>query len=104
MSVTKDSLKDAQDAARDARTRLADTVGEIKARLSPSVLVEQARDKVKEEAAELGERAMNAARERPATAGLALGAIFLLLFRKPIGRLIGRVFSKRSETAGPATG
>jgi hypothetical protein len=104
MSVTKDSLKDAQDAARDARTRLADTVGEIKGRLSPSVLVGQAREKAKEEAVELGERAMDAARERPLMAGLTGGAVFLLLFRRPIGRIIGRVFSKRSETAGPATG
>jgi len=104
MSVTKDSLKDAQDAARDARTRLAETVGEIKARLSPSVLVAQARDKAKEEAVELGERAMETARKQPLFAGLTGGAVLLLLFRKPIGRLIGRVFSKRSETAGPATG
>jgi len=104
MSVTKDSLKDAQDAARDARTRLADTVAEIKARLAPGVLAGQAREKVKEEAVELGERAMDAARARPTLAGLSAGAVFLLLFRKPLGRLIGRVFSKRSETTGPATG
>jgi len=104
MSVTKDSLKDAQAAARDARTRLVDTVAEIKARLSPSVLADQARAKVRDEATEIGERAMAAARARPTTTGLAGGAVVLLLFRKPIGRLISRMFSKRRETAGPATG
>jgi hypothetical protein len=104
MSVTKDSLKEAQDAARDARTKLADTFGEIKARLQPGVLVREAQDKVREEAVELGERAAAAAREKPAAAGLAVGAFILLLIRKPLGRLIGRVFSKPSETAGPAAG
>lgn len=104
MSVTKDALKEAQDSARDARTRLVETVAEIKARLSPGALAEQAREKVKDEATELGERAVSAARERPAMAGLTIGAIVLLLFRKPLGRLIGRMFSRRSETADPATG
>jgi hypothetical protein len=104
MSSTEDSLKEAQEAARDARTKLADTFGEIKARLQPSVLIREAQEKVKEEAVDLGERAVAVAREKPNTVGLSIGAVILLLLRKPLGRLLGRVFSKRSETTGPATG
>jgi hypothetical protein len=104
MSESKDSLKQAQDAARDARTKLADTFGEIKARLQPSVLVREVQEKMKEEAVDLGERAVAVAREKPNMVGLTVGAVVLLLFRKPLGRLLGRVFSRRRETTDPATG
>lgn len=103
MSVTRDSLETAQDAARDARTKLVDTIAEIKARLAPSTLAREAKEKIRDEATAFGERAMSTAQERPALAGLTIGGVILLLFRKPIGRLLGRVFSRRTSSAGQAT-
>lgn len=104
MSVTRESLETAQDAARDARTKLVDTIAEIKARLAPATLVREAKEKVRDEANALGEKMITTARERPSLAGITAGAVFLLLFRKPIGRLIGRIFSRSGETAGRTTG
>ena len=94
-----DSLEAAQQAARDARTRLSDTVCEIKARLQPSALAEQAKERVRGDLTLLAEKATTTAEERPAAVGLVTSAVALLLLRKPLGRLMGRIFDRNSAGA-----
>jgi ElaB/YqjD/DUF883 family membrane-anchored ribosome-binding protein len=102
VSVTSQSLATAQENAREARTRLAETVSEIRGRLQPNVLAREGMDRLRERGNALVHDAGDAARERPAVVGSAVGAALLLILRKPIARLIGRLFLKRDETEGPA--
>jgi hypothetical protein len=102
MSGTRDSLEAAQDAARDARTRLSDTFCQIKARLQPSALAGQARDRIKEEVSHLSEKAVTTAGDRPGFVGMAGGAILLFLLRKPLGRVISRIFSREHTESVPS--
>ncbi|MDB5690852.1 MAG: hypothetical protein JWL91_2728 [Sphingomonas bacterium] len=99
MSGTRDSLEAAQDAARDARTKLSDTFCQIKARLQPSALAGQARERIREEVSILSEKAVATAGDRPALVGMTGGAILLFFLRKPLGRLIGRMFSREKTKA-----
>jgi hypothetical protein len=99
---TRDSLEAAQEAARDARTRLSDTVCQIKARLQPSALVGQARERIKEEVTLLTDKATTTAGDRPALVGLTAGAVLLFFLRKPLGRVIGRMFTS-STSERPAS-
>jgi hypothetical protein len=95
VSGTRDSLEDAQNAARDARTRLMDTFSQIKGRLQPSTIANEARDRIKEEVSQLSSTAMTTANDRPGLVGMTGGAILLFLLRKPLGRVIGHIFSRR---------
>lgn len=99
MSGTRDSLEAAQDAARDARTKLSDTFCQIKARLQPSALVGEARERVRVEVSHLSEKAVNTAGERPGVVGMTIGAVLLFFLRKPLGRILGRVFARERESA-----
>jgi hypothetical protein len=94
MTGKDDSLEAAQEAARDARTKLSETFCEIKARLQPSALAQQARDKISEEVTYLRDRAVTTTNDRPALVGLSGGAILLFLLRKPLGRIVNRIFSR----------
>ncbi|MDB5662785.1 MAG: hypothetical protein JWM38_2585 [Sphingomonas bacterium] len=104
MSGTRESLETAQEAAREARTRLAETMSEIKARLHPRALAKEGVDELRERGTAMAGKAAAAAQERPALAATIVAAILLLLLRHPIGRLIGRLFSKRDETVEPQAG
>jgi hypothetical protein len=96
MTGTRTSLEMAQDAARDARTRLSDTFCEIKGRLQPSVLAAEAKQKVRDEAIEIGDKAVTFAHDRPTLVGMTAAATMLFLLRKPLTRLAGRI-SRRSK-------
>ena len=99
MSGTDKSLESAQEAARDARNKLSETFCEIKARLQPSALAQQAREKISEEVTYLRDRAVTTTNDRPALVGLSGGAILLFLLRKPLGRIVNRIFSRDGSTA-----
>jgi len=103
VSVTEDSLAQAQESAREARTRLANTISDIRARIQPDVLAREGMDKLRERGNALVHDATEAARARPTVVGTAIGAALLLILRKPIARLIGRLFFRRDETEARAT-
>ena len=92
-------LETAAIEAKAARERLIATTHELRARLDPATLVEEARDGVRHTARGLAENANEAARRRPeiVAAGATLVALFLL--RRPLGRLGRRLFGRKA-TAG----
>ena len=65
--------------AEAAKLRLDATVAEVKARLAPASLAEDAKDK-----------GLRFARTKPAVTAAAGVAAFLLILRRPLGRIVKR--------------
>ena len=102
-----DSVKDiaaAQARATAAREDLVATLGEIQARLQPKTLIHEGLDKIKERGTQIADETMDAARAKPALAGTIAGAAVLFVARRPIARLLGRLFFRRTETEAGLTG
>lgn len=79
--------------AEAARERLVGTVEEIKLRLAPKTIANEAWEGAKDKGAAVAESAVTSVRERPAlAAGVAAGAA-LILARKPIISLLSGLFS-----------
>lgn len=87
--------------ALEAHARLTGTIAEIRARLQPDLLARRGIDRLQERASEVAHSTVDAARARPAVAGSIGGAALLFLLRRPIARLIGRLFLRRDETERP---
>lgn len=86
-----------------ARRRLTATLGELRYRLKPGTLASDAWDGVKEKSADLAEDAVQAVKNRPKAASLALAAITLFLAREPIKSAASRLFSgDEAEAETPA--
>ena len=78
-----------------ARARLALTLGELQARLSPKALARDAVQELKETGQELARDGVAAAKRHPLTIGGAAAGIIVFLLRRPLGKLI--------RSAGDAT-
>jgi len=94
------AIEQAKREAEHARHRLDSTLIALQQRLHPKSLATEAWDGVKEKSNDLAEGALGAVRQRPGAASLALGAAVLFLARKPLGRAVGRAFSKAEEDDG----
>ena len=78
--------------AEAARERLVGTVEEIKRRLAPKSIAQEAWEGAKDKGAAVADSAVTTVRERPAlAAGVAAGAA-LILARKPIISLLTGLF------------
>ena len=83
--------------AAAARQRLLGTVEEIKLRLAPKTIAQEAWEGAKDKGSEVAEGTLTAVRQRPAVAaGVAAGAA-LILARKPLMGLISGLFSDPDE-------
>lgn len=94
--MSRETAADIEQAKRNAalaRARMQTTLGALKHRASPKVIAADAAQSVKAKAAALGDTA----RQRPTIAGAAVGAAVLLLFRKPVGRALKRLVSRRAR-------
>ncbi len=90
-------LTQAKREALLARRRLDETLGATRARMAPANLAGEAWDGVKDKSTDLADSALEAVKNRPAAASLALGALVLFLARTPIKRAVGSLFSGEDQ-------
>jgi hypothetical protein len=93
-------IEQAKREAELARHRLETTVGALQQRLHPKTLATDAWEGAKEKGSDLTDSAMGVVRERPAAVSAALAAFALFLARRPIGRVVGRMFHGEQEPDG----
>jgi len=86
-------IEQAKRNAAVAKARMQTTVGALKQRLNPKTIAADAVENVKEKTS----RAGDLARARPGAASAAAGVAALILFRKPIGKLARRLFSRKER-------
>lgn len=91
------AIESAKREAEAARRRLDSTMVALQQRLDPKTLATDAWDGVKEKSNDLAEGALDAVKQRPGAASLAIGAAVLFLARNPLRRAVGRAFSKAGE-------
>lgn len=92
MSVAE--IERARRSARRSRDRLEATLAEAQNRLRPANLASEAWVGVKEKGADMADGAVDAVKQRPGLAGMALGALALFLARKPVARAVGGLISR----------
>lgn len=90
-----ETLQQAKSDAIIARARFFDTLGEAQERLRPGNLANEAWTGVKSKSAEAAGNAVAAAKKRPGMAALMVGGLALFLARKPVGRAVGGLVSRR---------
>lgn len=95
--MNAEAIEAAKREAEAARRRLDSTVAALQQRLHPKSLATEAWDGVKEKSGDLAEGALDAVKQRPGTVSLAIGAAVLFFARRPLGRAVGRVFSRGEE-------
>ncbi len=96
MSKNHDDAADIEQAKRNAtvaKARMQTTVGALKQRLNPKTIAADAAENVKGRTAAIGD----AARKRPAAASAAAGLAALIVFRKPVGKLVRGLFSRKAK-------
>ena len=95
---TGEDIHLAEARVTEARSRLAGTVGDIQRRLHPQLLLKNAWEGVRETSVSLADDAVETAKARPgAAAGVAAGVTALAL-RRPIGRLLRRMVSRKRKS------
>ena len=94
-SVAPGLLGRAEADVADARAQLMETVEEIQARLAPAHLIDEAIGGVKARSVDLAESAGEVVRDRPGTVAASAAGVALLLARRPIGRMVRRIFSRK---------
>ncbi|MGZ2411297.1 uncharacterized protein DUF3618 [Sphingomonas sp. F9_3S_D5_B_2] len=77
--------------AERTRARLMSTAQELQERISPRTLARDAWEGAKSKGADLTEDAVDAVRARPVASGGAVAAIAILLARRPLMNLAGKV-------------
>jgi len=88
-------IEQAKRNAAVAKARAQTTANALKQRLSPKTLAADAKETVLEKTGAVGD----AARKRPGAVGAAAGVATLILFRKPVGRLLRLVVSSKAREA-----
>ena len=95
--VPSPALLAARAEAELARTRFTDTLGELQHRLAPSTLARNAWDGVRDKGEAVAEQTVEFALEKPAVAGAAAAAVAAFVIRRPIGRLVRRIFRRKPK-------
>ena len=86
-------IEQAKRNAAVAKARAQTTANALKQRLSPKTLAADAKETVRERTGAVGD----AARQRPGAVGAAAGVAALILFRKPVGRLLRLAVSSKAR-------
>ena len=89
-SPTASEIEQAKRNTAVAKARVQTSAGALKERLQPKALVADAKQTVRSGAG----KAADAAGKRPAVAGVAAGVAALILFRKPVKKILRRLFSR----------
>ena len=94
-------LHRAEAKSQQARDRLIGTLTELQQRLSPKVLMAEARDEFQEKASELLDEGIAFAKARPGMVAVVIAGVIAWLFRGPILRSL---WSAISGLGGNRTG
>lgn len=86
---------------RETKKRLDQRSRELKLRLQPSRLIDDAVTDAKTRSFDLVMTAQQTARDRPGTAASAAAAVVLLLLRRPLMRLLHRLFGAQETATDP---
>lgn len=89
--------------SQEARDHLKDTVEETQARLHPQMLIADLADHLVDQAQAISHAAIDALRRRPVRNAAAGIALFLVLFRTPIFRILGGLGLATRTGAGSFT-
>ena len=90
----KETLADARSEAERARDALRYHSAQMRDRLRPSSLIEDAKDAARKRALELATVMLTSKRGRPVVAAGAVAAGTAYLLRKPLAHLVNRTFGK----------
>ena len=101
MKSAERKLADARMEERIARARWFDTLDELQERATPGGIADEVWEGIVIGAGHAANKAVNAVRERPATATLAGSTLALFFLRRPIARFVGRLF-RHEETGADA--
>lgn len=86
-----------------ARQRLDASLAQAKDRLNPRSLAADAVDGARDKAVEVAQTGLQVARERPAVAAAVVGAIGLVLARKPLAGWVGAHLGRDDATPDAPT-
>ena len=86
----------AKQEAERSRRRLQATVAELQQKLKPANIANNAIQGVKDKGEALAGDAVEAVRARPVATRAALGAVTLLLARRPLRSAVGWIFRRRA--------
>jgi hypothetical protein len=92
-SPTASDIEQAKRNTAVARARVQTTAGALKQRLNPKALAADAAQTVRSKTGAVGDKAS----KRPAATAAVAGAAALFLFRKPVGKVLRRMFSRRAR-------
>lgn len=87
------TLEQAQADVQRAKKQLASTLGALRYSLSPQTIMSNAWEGVRGKSGDLAEEAIQAVRERPATASGVVAAVLIFLARDPLWSLVSGWFS-----------
>jgi hypothetical protein len=107
--MTKVEVKAKEAEANAAKERFMGTLHTLQYRLSPKTIANDVKESVKEKASDAANAGLNVAnqgvataRARPAAAAALAVPLVIFLLRKPIARVLSRLFD-RSDAGEPAT-
>ncbi len=80
-----------------ARKRLLGTLGDIRDRLNPRTLAEEAWESVRERGGEAAAEMVRTVREKPGRSAAIAGAIALFMARRPIARGVMSLLNRGNE-------
>ena len=95
----EEDYADARLKVARARARAIETSQEIKARLAPQTLAHNAWEKVRVTGEELADRSAETARAHPIATTAAGTAAAALILRRPIWRVVKRLFGRSKRGA-----
>ncbi len=104
MTGSPAEISAAEVEVRASRAKFFATLNELHERVRPQTLVRERVDLMRTRAGEIADETFEAARAQPGMAGAIGAGAALLLFRRPIVRLVRRLFFKRHETGADLTG
>lgn len=97
MTVPDPKLLRAKGEAVLAKDRLMATVHEVQERLAPKTIARNAWEGVRDKGEAVAEQTVDLARRKPALPIAAGGAIVAFAVRRPVGRLLGRIFGRKPK-------
>lgn len=104
MTPPDPKLLRARSEAALAKERLMATVHEVQDRLAPATIARNAWEGVRDKGEAVAEQTVDLARRKPALPIAAGGAIVAFAVRRPVGRLLGRIFRRKPRAQRGAKG
>lgn len=101
MTALDPKLLRARGEAALAKDRLLATVHEVQERLAPATIARNAWEGVRDKGEAVAEQTVDLARRKPALPIAAGGALVAFAVRRPVGRLLRRIFRRKPRVKKP---